>query len=452
MDQERDLFERLDLFTMLRDILKQWWVILLFSLSAALLTSVIKTETFTPQYTVNTTFVVTSKGLNSSVYSNLNSTITMAEQFKQILDFNLMKSIVKEDLGLDSYDAVTDIEVVDNTNMLRMKVTSGSSVLSYRITKSILRNYHTVSDYVLSDVVLDVMEAPTIPTGPSNAQNVWDSMKRAFIVTAAALAILLAVFSFLKDTVKNEEDAKNKIDARFLGAVYREKTKRIVRSENRAMLVTNPLISYRFTESYRRITAKLINRMERRKAKVLLVTSVTENEGKSTVAANLALCMAKEGNRVLLIDCDFRKPALYKIFGAQMKEDAINFPEILKSNEIPKNLISHIEEGNLYTILNDTQSFILEDLMNTGVFERIIKVCRTRMDYIVIDTSPIALVSDTVQIAEYADASAVVMSQDRILAKDINDTIDALNNTNAHVMGCIFNNVVGFGRMGNKEV
>lgn len=451
MNQENELLEQLDLFSMAKDILRQWWVILLLSLSAALLTSVVSTETFDPQYTVNTTFVVTTKGLNTSIYSNLGSTMTMAEQFKQILDFNLIKSTVKEDLELDSFDAVTDVKVVDNTNMIRMSVTSGSAVLSYRITKSILRNYHSVSDYVLSNVILEIMDPPSIPSSPSNQKNIWDSMKKAFLITAAACIIILAVFSFLKDTIKNESDAKRKIDARLLGTVYKEQRKRMIKMKNRAMLVTNPLISYHFTESYRMIVAKLVNRMERHKAKVVMVTSVTENEGKSTVASNIALCLAKEGNKVLLIDCDFRKPALYKIFSPD-QEDIIDFPTILKTNDIPANLIHHVKDGNLFTILNDKQSFILEDLMNTGVFEHIMKICRNKMDYIVMDTSPIALVSDTVQIAEHADASVVVVSQDRILARDINDTIDSLNNTHAQVLGCVFNNVTAFGRHNSQGV
>lgn len=445
MHQEQEFLENLDIFSILKDILKQWWVILLFSLSAALCTSVVATETFHPKYTVSTTFVVTSKGLNTSVYSNLSNTMTMAEQFKQILDFNLLKSKVKEDLGLDSFDAETNVTVVENTNMLRMSVTSSSAVLSYRITKSILRNYHEVSDYVFPNIILEIMEAPSIPNGPSNAYNNWRSMQKAFILMAAALILIFAVFSYLKDTIKNEDDAKNKIDARLLGTVYREKKKRMIKQQNRAMIVTNPLISYRFLESYRMITSKLVNRLEKRHAKVVLVTSVTENEGKSTVAANLALCLAKEGNRVLLIDCDFRKPALFKIFSGS-ESSTVNLPEILKSNAIPEKLIYHIKDGNLYTILNDTQSFILEDLMNTGVFARIMGICRNSMDYIIMDTSPIALVSDTVQIAEHADASVVVFTQDRILARDINDTIDSLNNTKAQVAGCVFNNVSTLGR------
>ena len=72
-------------------------------------------------------------------------------------------------------------------------------------------------------------------------------------------------------------------------------------------------------ESLKRIASRVRGRLDRRGGKVLLVTSVAENEGKSTLAANLALALSEEQNRVLLLDCDFRQPALYKIFELPQK-------------------------------------------------------------------------------------------------------------------------------------
>ena len=63
------------------------------------------------------------------------------------------------------------------------------------------------------------------------------------------------------------------------------------------------------------------------------------------------------------------------------------------------------------------------------------------MDYIIVDTPPMALLADTEEIAHMADASVLVVKQDSAFARDINDSIDALNRTEAKVIGCIFNDV-----------
>ncbi len=80
------------------------------------------------------------------------------------------------------------------------------------------------------------------------------------------------------------------------------------------MLITNPARSFPYMESLKRIASGCAEDSTGEGEKVLLVTSVAENEGKSTLAANLALALSEEQNRVLLLDCDFRQPALYKIF------------------------------------------------------------------------------------------------------------------------------------------
>ena len=74
--------------------------------------------------------------------------------------------------------------------------------------------------------------------------------------------------------------------------------------------------------------------------------------------------------------------------------------------------------------------------------KQIIAFCREKMDYVVIDTSPLALVADTEELAQMTDASVLVVRQDTVLTKDINDAIDILNNTRGKVLGCILNGVM----------
>lgn len=74
-------------------------------------------------------------------------------------------------------------------------------------------------------------------------------------------------------------------------------------------------------ESYKKLAAKVEYRMAKNEQKVLVVTSVSENEGKSTVAANLAITLAEQSKRVLLVDGDIRRPSQFLIFGMEPKEE-----------------------------------------------------------------------------------------------------------------------------------
>ena len=184
--------------------------------------------------------------------------------------------------------------------------------------------------------------------------------------------------------------------------------------------------------------------MDRKQAKTILITSVAENEGKSTVASNIALSIAQEGKNVLLIDADFRKPSLYKIFDIE-KNQVTNFLGILREEESVQKTIVKLKKYPLYFILNNTNTGSIEDVLANNRFKSLIRVAKAKFDYVILDTAPMGLVPDAEGIAEFCDASLIVVREDMVLAKNINDVIDTLNSTNAKVIGSVFNDskVVG---------
>ncbi|MDI9241568.1 polysaccharide biosynthesis tyrosine autokinase [Fusibacillus kribbianus] len=447
MDNKTDkgILGRLDPISIIKDVLREWWVILLMAVSVSLFVNVWANKTYRPEYTTSSTFVVTAKGTNSSIYQNLSYTKELAERFSQVLESNVLKKKVAEELEIDSFTATTSASVLPETNLMELKVTADSALDAYRIMNSIMNNYNTVSDYVIENVILEVIQSPSIPTGPSNPLNVKGIMKKSALITAALFILYFVFFSYMRDTVKNEREVSEKIDARRLGTVYHERKIKSLRQVKKArsvsLLIKNPVLSFRFVESNRMTASRIRSQMDKKKVKVLLVTSVTENEGKSTVAANLALSLAQENKRVLLIDCDFRKPAQYKIFDLA-KNEAVNLPEVLKNHSGLTNLIKKQKDSSLYTIFNSKASDSMEGLIENGTLKNILDFCRQKMDYVIMDTSPLSLVADTEELAEFADASVLVVRQDMVLAKDINDAVDILNQTRGRVIGCVFNDVM----------
>lgn len=447
---------RIDILSIIRDVCRQMIVILLISLSASLLAYVFADYRYQPEYTTTSTFVVTTKGMNNNIYQNLTSTQAMAEQFSQVLESNVLRTKIAEDLGQEKFTASTSVEILPETNLMVLRVTADSALESFRGLRSIMNNYNSVSDLVMDNVILEVLQAPEIPMAPSNSPDTTGAVKKGFAGAFVVCALGFALLSYMKDTVKNTKEVSEKIDARMLGVIYHERKVKSFREIKNArlfsLLIDNPLLSFRFVESNRMTTSRVRSHMDRRDVKVLLITSVAENEGKSTVAANLALALAQENKNVVLIDYDFRKPAQYKIFGSS-EEETCNLPEILLSDDSGKiqGIIRKYKDSNLFTVFNKTSISSIEPLTESGQLKWLADFFRTRMDYVILDTSPIGMVSDTEEIAQYADASLLIVQQDLVLAGEINDAIDILNSTRGKVIGCIFNNVVSGGAAGIRR-
>ena len=446
--------QQIDLISMLKDIGREWITILLLSIAAALFADIWVCATYQPEYKTSTTFVVTAKGMNSNIYQNLSSTKDLAQQFTEILGSNVLKKKVAQDIGVNSLDVETSVDLVPETNLITLSVKAKTAAESYRVLRSVMENYNTVSDYAIKNVIIETIQQPSVAMSPSNPLNEKRMVLKVFLIAAGCLIVLVAGISYIRDTIKNPGEVSSKLDTRLLGTIaYEKKSKSLSMNRKKgylSMLISNPLRSFAYVESSKMAASRVRSYMDKEQAKVLLVTSVMENEGKSTVAANLALSLAQEGNRVMLMDCDFRKPAQFKIFDVRDNEET-DLGDVLINHKSADRIIRNWNDSNLYMILNKTSSNSIETLLKSTTLKQIIAFCRERMDYVVVDTSPLALVADTEELAQMTDASVLVVRQDTVLAKDINDAIDILNNTRGKVIGCILNGTASQSTGGNSH-
>lgn len=446
--------QQIDLISMLKDIGREWITILLLSIAAALFADIWVCATYQPEYKTSTTFVVTAKGMNSNIYQNLTSTKDLAQQFTEILGSNVLKKKVAQDIGVNSLDVETSVDLVPETNLITLSVKAKTAAESYRVLRSVMENYNTVSDYAIKNVIIETIQQPSVAMSPSNPLNEKRMVLKVFLIAAGCLIVLVAGISYIRDTIKNPGEVSSKLDTRLLGTIaYEKKSKSLSMNRKKgylSMLISNPLRSFAYVESSKMAASRVRSYMDKEQAKVLLVTSVMENEGKSTVAANLALSLAQEGNRVMLMDCDFRKPAQFKIFDVRDNEET-DLGDVLINHKSADRIIRNWNDSNLYMILNKTSSNSIETLLKSTTLKQIIAFCRERMDYVVVDTSPLALVADTEELAQMTDASVLVVRQDTVLAKDINDAIDILNNTRGKVIGCILNGTASQSTGGNSH-
>ena len=204
------------------------------------------------------------------------------------------------------------------------------------------------------------------------------------------------------------------------------------------MLITHPTVSFPYTEGVHKLGRKVRNAMHKRHAKILLITSAGENEGKSTVAANLALSIAEHGKKVLLIDLDMRKPSLNKIFGVE-EENIDDIGQFLIGKGTGDNLIRLLDQEKLHVILNTKEYSRSTEMLSNGRLEKLFQYLREHFDYILIDSSPMNIVADAEVIANYADASMVVVREHASAARAVNEVLDTLRDSHAKPIGCVLN-------------
>lgn len=436
------IVENIDPYSMLMDVLKNLWVVLLGALAVAMIVNMISRANYESTYTTNTTFVVSSQNANSSTYSNLNAAQSMANSFTNILNSDILKKKVCLDLGLETFDATTTATAIENTNLLTLTVTADSPQKTYDIIRSIMNNYNDLTQYVSGNMVMQVLQPPQVPTGVDVDFNANRMTLRGFLLAFLFFVFCFVVLSYQKGTIRSQKDMEDNLAARSLGMIYYEKKHRGLfrRKRDSSLLVSHAVVGFEFVERFKKIAAMIVNLARKSSAQTIVVTSVKEGEGKSTVAANLALTLAKQDYRVVLLDADLRSPSLYRILGKKEK-DGGSLGELLEGKTEVSKALQYDRDNRMYMILNHRHYTNSTDIVSSDAMKKTLEALKKVVDYIIIDTPPMSGLADAEAIANFADMSLLVVGYDRVYAEDLNDAIDSLRDCQAEMAGCILNQV-----------
>lgn len=432
-------------YTIVRDILKNIWIVILAAITGFFGVRAYFDFSYKPVYTCSTTIAISATSSGLYTFSNLNKTIEAASTFQEMFQSSYFREKLSDMTGL-AVDGEIKAEQISETNLITMSYSCPSPVESYTTLVAIVENYNEITDHNFANMIINTISEPYVPTAPSNPVSYGYYDKAAALAMAAVVLLIIVVSSYFRDTIKNESDVNAMLDAKLFSVVYHEEKNKTVKSRLRfthskdPLLVTNILINYRFAETFRIAALKLEYLMKSKNIKTVMVTSCGENEGKSTVAVNLALSMAKLGKKTLLLDADLRKPAVYKFFGGE-DVDGYSLGEVMQGKLSVTEALQRDAKTGLYLMCGKQKYRNSSEMLSTHRFESFIEKLKEQFDIIIFDTAPVSLVSDAEIIATYIDAAFVVVRQDVVPVPEINDMTDALTQSGTSVEGCIFNNV-----------
>ena len=173
--------------------------------------------------------------------------------------------------------------------------------------------------------------------------------------------------------------------------------------------------------------------------KVLMVTSLLENEGKSTVAVNLAMAMAKKYRRVLLIDCDLCKPACAILLNQKWNGSGVR--DVLRGQADAADAVNREGRSGLYLMLERKGGRDSGDLVASANMKGLLEWARKEFDMVILDLPPMSAVTDAEAMADLADCSLLVVRQNAAATPALNKAIAALERGSAKMLGCVLNNV-----------
>ena len=419
------------------------WIVVLLSLLFGFYTYRKADRGYTPVYVSSAEFAVrasysaTTDILSTSSFMNTTAAQTLSATFPYIIRSENTQRLLKQELNMSYIPGTIQATSTADAALFTMTVTGTNAQHVYDLLKATITIYPQAARSILGDTNIEVINMPVGPaTAPRNANNAIEQGLRSVIPVFLAGLLVIFLLALSRKTVHSADDLRKLVNIKCLSYIPGIKLKKRSQSTNLTITITNNRVGSIFSESIRNLRVKVQKAMDHRHAHILLLTSTIPNEGKTTVATNLALSFAAEGSRVVLIDGDLRKQSLKSALG--IKEPSEGLVEFLSDNAKSVSLLS-VPRSSLYLLSGDKTTDSPQPLLDTPRMKKLFDSLREHVDYIIIDTPPAGILSDAATIAKYADCALYVVRQDQASTTQIFNAIQSLSAVDVPILGCVLN-------------
>ena len=418
---------------------KKAWVIGSITILVVLIGLIYSIGIKKPMYKSTTSVILASNQTitqsDLTLYQKLINTYTQIVTSKNVLNDTI------NDLGLKyDYEKLkknVSVNAVTDTEIINIAVVDENAQMAKSISDTIAKNFkeEVVNIYNLTNVsILDQAEVSNIPY---NHNIIKESITYTVVGIVLGFAILFLRYYFDRN-IKTKEEVEEKIKLPIMGSV-RDCAKDVKINGNKDHILLSDHPKAGFVEDVKTIRTNLDFSSLDKKVKKILITSSIPGEGKSFISSNLAISFAQNNKKVLLMDCDLRKGVVHKKFN--MKN--IGLSNLIAKNDLDNisSYINHTQVDNLDVMTRGIVPPNPSELLNSSIFEAVLKLLEPFYDVIILDGTPITNLPDSLVVSRFADKTLVVSTIGYTPVDLLENTKKSLDNVNADIAGVIVNKV-----------
>lgn len=366
---------------------------------------------------------------------------------KYLINNNILTDVKKSlnlEQSVENLRKNIKVTLINDTKLIEIRVKNSDLYISQDILNEIIKKFKEKIEGIYSELDIHIVEDTIV-----DKYTVIDTDKYllySLIISFVIGCVLVGMFANENVTIKNHEDLKKYLDLKSLGIIpdandinFEKNRKRKNNVYNTKIKIINDSGSI-ISESYRMIRTNL----DFLDLKVVNFTSTSVGEGKSETITNVAYSFAMIGKKVLLIDCDLRKPKVHKNFNLNR---ALGLSDILvydRTDEY-KDIIQEFKikssDYKIDILSSGSKVSNPSELLSSKRFEKLINNLKEEYDLILIDCPPVSLMTDAVIVSKISSGTAYVIEYDRINYSAIANCIEQLKDINTNILGGIITKV-----------
>lgn len=377
-----------------------------------------------PAYTATTTLRLSTPEIGGESFQEYDTIygnrlmLTMAELAKS----DPVQQEVLQRLGIEEMPTFT-ITVVSETELLEISVEDPDPVLAQNAANALAESL--VAQRAARENKLTIIERAGVPEEPKLLTTLVFAALGivAGVVGGVALAFVIEGLDTKLHTTEQVEAA---MELTLLGEIPQVNVKR-----KQKLMDVIP-----YAEAVRRLRTNIFSLGQKSPINTLLLTSAEPEEGKSALAASLAMSIARTGRKVIIVDTDLRQPALHTIFGL---ENNIGLSQVLSRQVDWSEVIRPIESSELYALTSGPTPANLAEMLSSDVLPELMEALTESFDMVVIDAAAFMAVADAAVLAPLVDGVLIVVRRNWAKEKSLLDTRQQLSNVGANVLGIVVN-------------